>query len=80
MSLHGENVDQTAFSLYDYLLGKSSSRTAGSIFSKYLYKPVASLTCYMKMSVPGAVNVKISKKDTADSEKIVTKQIGITIH
>lgn len=34
---------------------------------------VPSLTCYVNMSVPGTVNVKISKEHAADREQISTK-------
>lgn len=36
---------------------------------KHEYKHTSSLTCYMNMSVPGTVNVEISKKHTADRQK-----------
>lgn len=74
------NVGQTAFSLHNNLCVKMWKAAHALLvhFFKY-YKHISSLTCYMNMSVPGTVNVKISKKHTADRQKILTKQIRITI-
>lgn len=37
---------------------------------KCCYHALFPLTCYVIMSMPGTVNIKVSKKDTEDGQKI----------
>lgn len=68
------NVGQTAFSSHINVLVKCAKQLRLGSFVRDYRQRASSLTCYMIVSVPGAVNVEVSKKHTADRQKSSTKQ------